>query len=266
VNGVVVGMSRPASTAAIRWASTEAAMRGLPLDLVHAWDEPLNLAVHLHPDALPGLHSEATAYAVQGSPATALLGRQPDLLALGRHPSARHLSRLTRMCLDQATCPVVIVPDGALPRTGRILVGVRYDETSRAALRWAAAEAQRRLAQLVVVHAWQPHPTSAKHLLQPSRAIPAQRDAVHDRLNTWTHTVLGDIDAELNATHDGPLDALLRLGANADLIVLGRGTHSSLHRILGSAIGNDLSNLAPCPIATIPSNSAPPSAPRPRQA
>jgi nucleotide-binding universal stress UspA family protein len=256
VAGVVVGMSRPASAAAIRWASTEATMHGLTLDLVHAWDEPLNLAVDLNPAALPGLHSEATAYAVHGPPAHVLLARQPDLLVLGRRRGARHLSHLTRTCLGHATCPVVIVPDEEPPSTGRILAGVSCEETSRAALCWAAAEAQRRHAQLVVVHAWQPHPTAAKHLLQPSRAVPAQRDAAHDRLNTWVHTVLGNVDAELNATHGGPLDALLRLSASADLIVLGHRAQSGLHRILHGAIGNDLSTLAPCPIAIIPNQPA----------
>jgi nucleotide-binding universal stress UspA family protein len=186
-----------------------------------------------------------------------LLARAPELLVLGGHTGARHLSHLTRWCLRHAACPVVIVPEAERPLTGRVVAGVRRSETSRNALRWAADEAQRRLAQLVVVHAWQLHLASAKDLLQPTRAIPAQRDAAHDRLQAWVHSVLGSVDAEVNTTHGGPLDALLRLSADADLIVLGRSTHSGFSRVLHGAVGADLSGLAPCPIALIPSQTTP---------
>jgi nucleotide-binding universal stress UspA family protein len=226
-------------------------MRGLVLNLVHAWDEPLDLSVDLSPDALPGLHGNATAYAVHGPAAAALLAHPPELLVLGRHTGARRLSHVTRSCLRNAACPVVIVPHAERPLTGRVLVGVRCGETSRNALRWAAGEAQRRLAELVVVHAWQ------LHLAQ---AIPAQREAAHDRLAAWVYSVLGNVNAELNAIHGGPLDALLRLSADADLIVVGRSRHWGLGRALLGAVGTDLSGLAPCPIALIPSQSRPASA------
>jgi nucleotide-binding universal stress UspA family protein len=227
-------------------------MRGLVLNLVHAWDEPLDVSVELGPDSLPDLHGDATSYAVHGPAAAVLLAHASELLVLGGHVGARHLSHLTRSCLRHAACPVVIVPDAERPLTGRVLVGVCCGETSCNALRWAADEARRRQAQLVVVHAWQLHPSCAKDLLQPSRAIPAQRYAAHDRLHAWVHSVLGNVDAELNAIHGGPLDVLLSLSADADLIVLGRGAHSGLGRMLHGALANDLSGLAPCPIAQIP--------------
>jgi nucleotide-binding universal stress UspA family protein len=245
-------MARAVGSAAVRWASAEAVMRGLPLRLVHAWDQPLDLSVDLGPESLPDLHAGATADAVYGPAAVVLLAREPELLVLGGHTGGRHLSHLTRSCLNRAACPVVIVPNTERPQTGRVLAAVHSGETSGNALRWAADEAQRRHAQLVVVHAWQVHPTSTRDLLQPTRAIPAQRDAAHDRLHAWVYSVLGNIDAELNTTHGGPLDALLHHSTDADLIVLGRGTHSGLGRMLHGTVGNDLSSLAPCPIALIP--------------
>ncbi|HYZ56960.1 MAG TPA: universal stress protein [Streptosporangiaceae bacterium] len=253
MTGVVVGMSRAAgTTAAVHWASAEAALRGLPLRLVHAWDTPLNLSIDLSPDCLPGLGCEATAHAVHGPAPSVLLAEACDLLVLGGHTGARRLSHLTRSCLRHAACPVVIVPDVGRPPTGCVLVGVNGSETSRDALRWAADEARRRLDRLVVLYAWQVHPNRARDVLRPARAVSAQRGAAHDRLHGWVQSVLGTVDAELIATHGGPLDALLHASAEADLLVLGHRTRSGVARLLGGAVASDLTGLAPCPVALIP--------------
>jgi nucleotide-binding universal stress UspA family protein len=255
MSGVVVGVKRSADNAcAVRWASAEAAMRGVPLYLVHAWDEPMDLSVNLSPDSLPDLYGNATSCAVHGTAAAVLVGRRAELLVLGGRCREGHRpSRLTRSCVRHAACPVVLVPDAEPPRTGRILAGVCFGETSRRALRWAADEAHRRSARLVVINAWQMHPTCITDVLLPGRAIPAQRGAAHDRLRSWVRGVLGDVAAEVTVTHGGPLDALLDLAHDADLIVLGRCAHTGVSRLLHGALGNDLSSLAPCPVAVVPS-------------
>lgn len=253
MTGVVVGVSKGAdTTVAVRWASTEAALRGLPLRLVHAWDTPLNLSIDLSPDCLPGLRCDATAHAVHGPASAVLLAEACDLLVLGGHTGARRPSHLTRSFLRHAACPVVIVPGAQRPPTGRVLVGVNGSETSRDALRWAADEARRRLDRLVVLHAWQLHPKRARDVLRPARAIAAQEGAAHDRLHGWVHSVLGAVDAELMATRGAPLDALLRASAEADLLVLGRRTLSGVARLLGGAVASDLIGRASCPVALIP--------------
>lgn len=253
MTGVVVGVSRAAATpAAVRWASAEATRRGLPLRLVHAWDTPLNLSIDLSSDCLPGLHCDATAYAVHG-PASAVLPTQAcDLLVLGAHASARRVSHLTRLCLRQAVRPVVIVPDAQRPPTGRVVVGVNGSETSREALRWAAGEARLCQDRLTVVHAWQLNPCRSRDALRPARAVPAQRAAAYERLQGWVHSVLGAIDAELMTAHGAPLDALLHASTEADLLVLGYHTRPGPARLLGSAVASDLISLSPCPVALIP--------------
>jgi nucleotide-binding universal stress UspA family protein len=251
--GVVVGVKQATDGAAVRWASAEAAVGGLPLHLVHAWNEPVDLSVRLGPDSLPDLVGNATAHAIRGDAVTVLLARRPDLLVLGGHGGRRRPSRLIRSCVRQAACAVVVVPDAERRPTGRVVAAVSFGETSRTALRWAAAEAGRRCARLVVVHAWQVHPASAADMLQPGRAIPTQRGAEQTRLRSWVRFVLGaDLDVEVEATHGGPLDALLDLGGDADLIVLGRRAHSGVSRLLHDALGNDLTTLAPCPVAVVP--------------
>jgi nucleotide-binding universal stress UspA family protein len=252
MSGVVVGMRRGTQSATpIRWASAEADLRDLPLHLIHAWAEPVEVSVELGPQALPGLRRTATSTAVRGNPADVLLAQQPDILVLGSQPDSRHLSRLARTCLRQTACPVVIVPDTIPPSTGRVVVAVSHGETSRETLRWAADEARRRQARLVVIHAWQLRASSAQELLRPSRAVDAHRGEAHDQLHAWVADVLGDIDADMNAVHGGPLDVVLQAAADADLLVLGRGTHTVLGRLIYDTVGNDLSSLAPCPIAFI---------------
>jgi nucleotide-binding universal stress UspA family protein len=255
--GVVVGVKRAASCAAlVRWASAEAIVRGLPLLLVHAWDEPLELSVDLDPDSLPDLLCRATSYGVPGDVTAALLGRRPDVLVLGGRGGGRRTSRLTRSCVRRAACPVIVVPDAECRPAGRVVVGVRFGATSRQALRWAAAEADRRSARLAVVHAWQLHPSSAADVLLPTRAIDLQREAVEARLREWVHQVLGDTPADIEAVYGGSLDALLAAGAGADLIVLGRRAHTGVSRLVHDAIGNDLMSLAACPVAFVPCSAA----------
>jgi nucleotide-binding universal stress UspA family protein len=258
VSGVVIGMKRNRDcTAAVRWGFNEAAMRGLTVQLVHAWDEPLDVSVNLGPDSLPELNSGATCCAMQGAAADVLLARQPDVLVLGGHTGGRHISHLTRSCLHGMPCPVVIVPTAQRPYSGRVLVGVPGNQASPTALLWAAQEARNRRATLVVVQAWQLHPASVRDVLQPARTMPAQQAAALDRLREWVHATLGDVDAELHATHGGPLDALLPLSADADLLVLGRGTHSGVGRLLHGAVGDDVSGLGPCPVAVVPNLATP---------
>jgi hypothetical protein len=67
----------------------------------------------------------------------------------------------------------------------------------------------------------------------------------------------GPIEVELHALHGGPLDGLLDLSADAELLVLGHGTHSGVGRLLHGAVSDDLSALVPCPVAVIPAPTAP---------
>jgi nucleotide-binding universal stress UspA family protein len=251
--GVVVGVSRAGSSGpAVRWACAEAAVRGASLALVHAWDEPLDLGVELVPGTLPDVPGPATSRAVQGSAAEVLLAQHPELLVLGGRGGSRRISGVARTCLHRAGCPVVVVPDAEHPRIRRVVVGVNGSAASRAALTWAAREARLQVADLVVIHAWQVHPTSPRHVLNPSQAVSGQQDAALERLRGWVRAELGTVEVELHALHGGPLDRLLELSTNADLLVLGRGIPTGIGRWLHGALSDDLGALAPCPIAVIP--------------
>jgi nucleotide-binding universal stress UspA family protein len=254
VAGVVVGVSRnETSSAAVRWASVEAASRGLELTLVHAWREPVQVSVELTSADLPDLRGTAVSRAVESAnPADALLAARPDLLVLGGRRPTGYLSRVTRTCLHRATCPVVIIPETGRRPTGRIVVGVSGSGAARTALAWAAHEAELREADLVAVHAWQVRPTSPQELLFPSRAVPVQQGTAMHRLRGWVDAVQGAASIAVRVVHAAPLDAIIELSRDADLLVLGRGTHSWLAGLLHPAICTDLPALVCCPVAVIP--------------
>ncbi len=248
--GVVVGVGRTRESGpVVRWAAAEASFRGVTLHLVHAWDVPVDLSVQIAPDTLPDLPGGAMSTAAQGRPAVVLLGQRPDLLVLGGHTGAPRVPRLTAICLRDAACPVVVVPDLERPPVGRVVVAVCGSEASRTALCWAAQEARLRAADLVVAYMWQSPMVRAA--LHPAQA--AEGGAAVDRLRGWVNEALGRDDVELHVSRGAPLDGMLEVSDGADLLVVGRSRLvSGLGRVTHGALSNDLSGLAPCAVAVVP--------------
>ena len=132
------------------------------------------------------------------------------------------------------------------------MVGACGTAASAAAIRWAADEADRRLAQLVVVQAWQRHPTSAKELALPGRTDAHQGMVAQVRLRRWVESVIGPTSAELCASHGGPFDELLAAAADADLVVVGHSVHGVFGRLLHGSVDTDLSGTLQCPVVVVP--------------
>lgn len=180
---VVVGVDgSPPATAALRWAAREAACRGAPLRIVHAWlwplyRVPLGPAPRAPADAglqaqaervLRDASSAAVAAApdvvvdtalVVGEPATALMraAEAAQLLVVGH----RGLGGFAGLLLGstgiaasaRATCPVVVVR-GVGVDGGPVVVGVDGSRGSTEVLADAAREARLHGSRLLVVHAW----------------------------------------------------------------------------------------------------------------
>jgi len=230
--GVVVGVHHAeTSTAAVQWAADEARLRGLPLTLVHAWKEPLDISVQMA--GLLDFDGPAESHAQQGRAAAVLLAHDADLLVLGGH--SPHVRHATRLLLHQAKSPVVVVPDSAVTGTGRIVVGVTDTAASAAALRWAADTALQRHAVLVLVHVWQRGRERAEELLQTHR-----------------RGVQAGIAVDLHPSHGAPLDQLLEFAAGADLLVVGRHVHHGVGRLVHASISDEAAALAACAVAVVP--------------
>ena len=138
---IVVGVNgSPASMAAIRWAAREAALRGVVLHAVHAWEHPLFGRAPYAPGAPAGdraaaasllttavraaLGEDSTAdpllEVAEGLAARVLLrcAAGAELLVLGGKSAAEshsayqftpHVGAVARCCLYAAPCPVVVV-------------------------------------------------------------------------------------------------------------------------------------------------------------
>lgn len=124
--------------------------------------------------------------------------------------------------------------DVDVPKTAQtVVVGADGSTASAGAIAYAAAEAERRHARLVLVQVESPQelPPSAMHRLEQERGLAAVADAVRD-----AHPRLAEVTTELAAGPAGPV--LVARAAQADLLVVGSHARGALARaVLGSTSG-----------------------------
>lgn len=136
----------------------------------------------------------------------------------------------------------------------RIVVGVDDSAESHAALRWAAAEAVLRGAELWMVHAYS-YPVSITWHTVPVLARPECCDRAAEEM-------LARIELDQLGGHAGvtvrrvalpgvPADALVDLSEGSELLVVGGRTHPSvLGAVLGS-VGRAVERYAHCPVVVV---------------
>lgn len=226
---VVVGDDGSAPAAeAVRWATDEAARRGAALRVVRSGHRPG--PAHELVEA-----SAAAALVVVGS--------------RGRGGLARVLGSVSRRVATRAHCPVVVVRG---TETGTdVVVGVDGSPPSRAALAWAAEEARLRDARLRVVLAWEYLLHVGDVPLTPDRRGEGARAALHELVDE----VLGTeppvtVVEEPVCAH--PVDALVRAGATAALVVVAPRAASLRARPDLGSVTEQVLHDAPCPVAVVP--------------
>lgn len=242
---VVVGIDDAGSSwDAIDWASAEAAARGCPLRVVHAFHPPLpadpygiippiddlfaarTAAEAILADAVARARSVASDVEVSpllllGPPARALLGEahRACLLVLGtrglrglRGLLARSVSVKTAA---HASCPVVVVqrprdecdPGGS---PARVVVGVDATASCTSAVAFAFEAARQRGIPLVAVHAWAPDPAAD---LEGICGSPTMGEALARR------TLERALDGWQSEFTDVPVHTALVLGDAAHVLV-----------------------------------------------
>lgn len=276
---------------ALVWAAGEAARRGWPLLLVHALDMPLVMSVYAGPTRFPpseeiteqgrGVldHAQARVRELEPElavetdlaledPAKALLKRSTpqDLLVtgsrgLGAARSALEASVSVRSAA-RAECPVVVVPAGegpvGVPR--RIVVGVDGSAYSRSALDFALHEAARvEGGSVVVVHSWQvPLPFDADSLAEAGWSPPD--DLLDQRSQEMVSDMLAQIQDEetervgvtVMRLGTDPADALVEVGADADMIVVGSRGRGSVRGLLLGSVSQAVLHRATVPVTVLP--------------
>jgi nucleotide-binding universal stress UspA family protein len=147
-----------------------------------------------------------------------------------------------------------------------IVVGIDGSSASRAALRWALAEARLRSAPLRVVHSWTPPYGSAAIGLDPTiepMMGPAYDPELLETVRTGAESILGTELAELSAESQGleiepvlfegpPAEALVAQAENAQLLVVGSRGHGGLTGLLLGSVSQHVAQHAPCPLVIVP--------------
>jgi nucleotide-binding universal stress UspA family protein len=249
------------AAAALRWAVDEAGMHAAAVEAVLVW----SLLDQYHPDHSdrfdPDYGEDAARAAlaawitemldpgvkvaqrvVNDLPVRALLeaGDAADLVVLGARGTGGFegllLGSVSERVAQLANRPVAVVRRPAPTRNGRVVVGVDGSARALDALRWAAAEARTRDADLDVVHAWSP-----RKLTAPStRRVSAELREAEDAGRAVLDAAVADpalVGVRVNAllTDDSPARALLGRAADAGLLVVGtRG----LGRVTGALLGS----------------------------
>jgi nucleotide-binding universal stress UspA family protein len=262
------------SVEGLRWAIDMAEVHGATVTAVMAWswlDQPEELAFsasYTEEDAHREL-ADAVAKATTGSgptvtqkvvcdlpvPGLQAAAEGADLLVVGARGhggfASLRVGSVSERMIECSPCPVAVVHATAAVKGGRVVVGIDGSDTSTAALRWAAAEAGARGAELDVVEAWslpvmvaapydgvvdiEQYESGERQLLAEALADPALAG-----VRTTGHLVAG-----------GAGRALIEKSEHASLVVVGsRGRGRILGALLGST-SRQVVHHAACPVVVL---------------
>ena len=252
--GIIVGVDgSPESDAAVGWAAHDAAIRGLPLTLVHVespaaatWSQAPVLEESPNEQLAEGraLLEHASAIArdtaqVQiagevlssATPVPALVAHSGDaeLIVVGSRGrgalSRSLLGSVSAGLISHAHCPVALIRHDRLqpPVQGPVLVGID-NSTSQSAIAIAFEEASIRHAELVALHAWNDidmnsipgydwSPTTTKEGLVMDNALAGWRER------------FPDVPVQNRLVSDRAAHAIVEASESAQLVVV--GTHGS---------------------------------------
>ena len=181
---------------------------------------------------------------------------EADLLVVGSHRTRHARSVLTgRLPLrvaEHAACPVVIVPDDWQPRFGSIAVGLGDDESSDAAVEFAAAQATVLGVELRILHAWSPPASSVE--LSSLVIDPVELRAAHgDRLAEIAGRLRDRGVAVRESLHDGAAGfGLVALAADAALVVVGTHRTGAIGELLVGSTAASLIRESRTPVCVVP--------------
>lgn len=286
---VVVGVDgSPPSEIAARYAADAALRRAAPLMLVHGYLHPFRYgvpfdpyavrlpppsedAVHMLDEMAAELRSACPGLTVAtrqspGGPAAALVdaSQHAQLVVVGSRGhggfSGLLLGSVSAQVIAHAHSPVLVVrppeppAETVNPAAGPVVVGVDGSAASRLAATFAADEAVRRDATLVVMHVWSlDGSTPPRSTYEESEVAAAAR----------ADDMLADVVAERQRNHPNlhiepqlvhgldPTRRLVDASANAGLLVVGSRGHGGFTGLLLGSISQALIHHAHCPVVIV---------------
>jgi nucleotide-binding universal stress UspA family protein len=279
--GIAVAVDgSPASDVAASWAAREAAMRNIPLTVVHAVATPTvtfppvpypeslvtNLedegkraimhATKIAEDAMPADRKVPIGRElVYSTPAAALLtlSDTAEMIVMGSHGRglvARGLlGSVSATVVRHANCPVAVVRDEELPdrQHAPVLLGTDGSPASELATEIAFDEASRRGVDLVAIHAWSDAALSEVFEIDwPSVEEETQR-SLAESLAGWRERY-PDVTVHRLIARDRPAQHLIDKSETAQLVVVGSHGRGGLARMLLGSVSNAVLHSVKVPV------------------
>lgn len=265
---VVAADGSPASDAAICWAARDAAMRSIPLTIVHAvvtpmatWppvpypdsllvgleDEGRKIAAHavkIADESMPvDAKAAITTKLIYSTPALALvkMSDEAELVVVG---SSGHgmlarglLGSVSSSVVHHANCPVAVIrdEDPLMPdsRHAPVLVGIDGSPASELATAIAFDEASRRGVDLLALHAWSDVAVMDISGLDWSGVEAEAERSLAESLAGWQERY-PDVKVHRLIVRDRPARQLVEKSETAQLVVVGSHGRGGLSAMLGS--------------------------------
>lgn len=278
-SAVVVGVDpTPASLEAIDWAAREAARRGRPLHILHAFTiaqlatpGPDGAVADFEDVTMDSVHRARLAYPdlkvtfsePEYGPASALIdaSRIAELVVVGSRGHGTMRSAVTGTTsvhvAAEAACPVVVIREGTTPRPvrGQVVVGVDGSEISRQAVRVAFDQAAARGVALVAVHAWN---ILADGVAAGQSMALSNRDEVSEQAHADVAESLAgyaedypDVPVERIIVEGYPVDVLADQSREAQLLVVGSRGRGLVRGFLLGSVSQGVMHRATCPVLIV---------------
>jgi nucleotide-binding universal stress UspA family protein len=277
---IVVGVDGSVSALdAVRWAAGEAALRRVPLRLVHS--APLSAVRQVgsfeasqaqgHEDVTqaqaevrqtyPEVTVDVEVHSGDPVPILVDLSQHARLLVVGSRGLGEFrglLAGSTAVALARhGHCPIAVihgpVPERAAARQEPVVVGVDGSPASEVAIAVAFEEASLRNLDLVAVHTWinfssdYSYAYACQFVTDWEDIHTEERELLAQRLAGWREKYQ-DVTVRQVVTRDRPVRHLLEQAAHAQLLVVGSRGRGALSGTLLGSTSQALIYHSPCPV------------------
>jgi nucleotide-binding universal stress UspA family protein len=277
---IIVGVDASAeSWLALRWATAEAARRGVGLRIVHAYHVPVPEAAYdpvraesaawtgaaaVIDDAIEDVRRRAPGVDVRtenvsGGAAKALIGaaRPGDLVVVGNRGHSTLAAAITGSTCQQvalhAPTSVAVIKPQMTAENGPVVVGYDGSATAEAVLMAAFDQAEARGCGLVVVRAFRPASPAWPASSPPPTTFNAA--TVQAALTTEIESLVAPlaekypkVKVDVRVGGGDPAQLLVEASRVARLVVVGSRGHGGFAGLLLGSVGLHLLHHAQCPV------------------